>query len=104
ESKNPDLFALAMTHDFGRDLGALHLGGAGLDVLAVARDQDVVERHLVAGLRREQRDLDRDARLGAELLAAGCEDCVGHRARNLNSYLSLVKRRRTAPSRDRKSV
>jgi hypothetical protein len=63
-----------VAHDLGRHLGALHLGRAGLDVLAVARDENVVERDLVARLGIEQRDANRDTGLGAELLAAGLED------------------------------
>src|SRR5688572_24553491 len=74
--EDPNLLALAVAHDLGGDLRAAQLGGAGLNVLAVARDQDVVERHLVPHLRIEQRDPDRDPRLGAKLGATGLEDCV----------------------------
>src|SRR6266571_4961416 len=76
EPENPDLLALAVPHDLGRDLGALHFRGAGLDVLAVARHENVVERDLVARLRIEQRDLDRDSRLGPELGTTGRENGV----------------------------
>src|SRR6266581_3307244 len=68
-------------------------------VLAVARDQHVVERHLVSRLRVEQRDLDRDSRLGPKLTATSRENRVTHRARNLNAGNWLVKPRRTARSR-----
>src|SRR5712664_185415 len=99
EPENPDLLILAVPHDLGGDLGALDVGLAALHFLAVARDQHVIERHLVPRLRVEQRDFDRDARLGAELTATGGENRVTHRARNLNRDLGLVKRRRTARSR-----
>src|SRR6266446_10639902 len=89
--ENPDLLVLAVPHDLGGDLGTLDVWLAALDFLAVARDQHVVERHLVPRLRVEQRDLDRDARLGAELTAAGRENRVTHRARNLNNDNRLVK-------------
>src|SRR2546423_5899884 len=98
EPENPDFLALAMADDLGGDLGALHARHARLDVLAVAGHEDLVERDLVPRLRIEQRDLDRDARLGAELLAAGGENGVGHRARNLTRDNWLVKRPHTAPS------
>src|SRR5215510_4350869 len=74
EPEDADLLALAVADDFGRDLRALYAWRAGLDVLAVRGDEDLVERDLVARLRIEQRDLDRNARLGAELLAAGEEN------------------------------
>src|SRR6266850_8353323 len=97
--ENPNLLVLAVPHDLGRDLGTLDVWLAALHFLAVARDEHVIERHLVSRLRIEQRDLDRDARLGAELTSAGSENRVAHRARNLNGDLGLVKRRRTARSR-----
>src|SRR6266446_3047391 len=99
EPENADLLVLAVPHDLGGDLGTLDVWLAALDFLPVARDQHVVERDLVPRLRVEQRDLDRDARLGAELAATGGENRVTHRARNLNGDLGLVKRRRIAPSR-----
>src|SRR5438034_11668293 len=80
-----DLLALAVAHDLGRDLGALHHRFPRLYVLAVAREQHAVERHLAPGLRLEQRDLDRDSRLGAKLGATGREDGIAHRARTLIS-------------------
>src|SRR5579859_7438867 len=73
ESKDPDLLAFAMPHDFGRDLGAFHARRPVLDVLAVARNQDLIERDFVARLRIEQRDFDRDTGLSAKLTAAGGE-------------------------------
>src|SRR2546423_677838 len=80
-----DLLALAVAHALGRDLGALHHRFPRLYVLAVAREQHAVERHLAPGLRLEQRDLDRDSRLGAKLGATGREDGIAHRARTLIS-------------------
>src|SRR5882762_8959484 len=99
EPEDPDLLVLAVPHDLGSDLGTLDVWLAALHFLPVARDQHVVERHLVARLRIEQRDLDRDSRLGPKLTAAGRENRVTHRARNLNRHLGLVKRPRTARSR-----
>src|SRR6266480_3487660 len=64
---------------------------ADLHVLAVARDQHLVERHFVARLRIEQRDLDRDSRLGAELAAAGGENGITHRAGRLIGTWNWVK-------------
>src|SRR5437870_12940119 len=89
--ENPDLLVLAVPHDLGGDLGTLDVGLAALHFLAVAGNQHVIERHLVPRLRVEQRDLDRDARLGAELTATGGENRVTHRARNLNRGWGLVK-------------
>src|SRR5687767_2526498 len=91
EPEDPDLLALTVAHDFGRHLGALHLRRPRLDVLPVARDEDVVERHLIARLGIEQRDLDRDSWFGAELRAAGGENGVGHRAGTLVGIRSSVK-------------
>src|SRR6266566_6358266 len=76
EPEDPNLLALAVPHDLGRDLRALHLRRAGRDMLAVARDEHVVERDLVARLRVEQRHLDGDSGLGPELGATGGEDRV----------------------------
>src|SRR5712671_5886016 len=92
EPENPDLLILAVPHDLGGDLGALDVWLAALHVLPVARDQHVVERDFVPRLRIEQRDPDRDARLGAELATTGGENRVTHRARNLSRGLGLVKR------------
>src|SRR5881628_2934101 len=74
--EDPDLLVLAVPHDFGGDLGTLDVGLAALHFLAVARDQHVVERDFVPRLGVEERDLDRDARLGAELTATGGENGV----------------------------
>src|SRR6266550_5782228 len=74
------LLVLAVPHDLGGDPGALDVWLAALHFLAVARDQHVVERHLVPRLRVEQRDLDRDSRLGPKLTATSRENRVTHRA------------------------
>src|SRR6267143_1120012 len=97
--KDFHLLVLAVPQHLGGDLGTLDVWLAALHFLAVARDQHVIERHLVPGLGVEQRDLDRDSRLGPELTATGRENRVTHRARNLSRGLGLVKRPHTARSR-----
>src|SRR2546430_14082158 len=89
--ENPDLLVLAVPHDLGGDLGALHVRRAALDLLAIARDEHLIERHLVPRLGIEQRDFDRDARLGAELAATGGENGVGHRVGRLIGTWNWVK-------------
>src|SRR6267142_7166456 len=89
--ENPDLLVLAVPHDLGRDLGTLDVWLAALHFLAVARDQHVVERDLVSRLRVEQRDLDRNTRLGAELPATGRENRVAHRRGTLIGIGTSVK-------------
>src|SRR3989442_13684850 len=74
--ENPDLLVLAVPHDLGGDLGALHVRRAALDLLAVARDEHVIERYLVPRLGIEQRELDRHARFGGALTTTGGKDCV----------------------------
>src|SRR5467141_1090608 len=91
EPEDADLLALAVPDHFRGDLGALDGRLTRLDVLAVGRQQDVVERHLGPRLGGEQRHLDRDTFFGAELLSAGCENGVGHGSRNLNGGNWLVK-------------
>src|SRR2546426_10808074 len=83
--ENPDLLVLAVPHDFGGDLGALDVWLAALHVFPVARDEHVVERDFVPRLGVEERDLDRDAPLGAELTATRGKYRVAHRARDLNN-------------------
>src|SRR5438552_11649426 len=91
EPENADLLVLAVPHDLGGDLGTLDVWLPALHVLPVARDQHLVERHLVARLRIEQRDLDRDSRLGAELAAAGGKYRVAHRRGTLIGMGTSVK-------------
>src|ERR1044071_7187733 len=76
EPENLDLLVLAVPHDLGGDLRTLDVWLAALHVLAVARDQHVIERDLVPRLGIEQRDPDGDSRLGPELTAAGRENRV----------------------------
>src|SRR6266566_3374556 len=91
EAENPDLLALAVPHDLGGDLGTLHLRRTRLDVLPVAGQEDVVERHLVPGFGVEQRHLDGDAGLGPELGTNGGEYRVGHGRRTLIRTCTSVK-------------
>src|SRR6266516_4132407 len=78
EAIDPDLLALGMPHHFRRHLGALEHRLAGVHVLAVAREQHLIERHLAPGL-------------GLELTAAGREDGVGHGPRTLTGTWGSVK-------------
>src|SRR5438128_2574145 len=87
-----DLPVLAVPHHLGRHLSASHDRLAGLHMLAVARQQDLVERDLAPRLGLEQGDLDRDPRLGPVLVAAGGEDGVGHEAETLIGAWASVKR------------
>src|SRR5437762_1728607 len=96
KAENPDLLVLAVTHDLGGHGRSLEQRRAGLNLLAVARCEHAIERHLIARPGREERDFDRDSRLRAELATARRENRVAHRARNLNRDLGLVKRPRTA--------
>src|SRR5438876_4254463 len=91
ETVDLDLLALAVPHDLRSHLRALQHRFPRLHVLAVAREQDLVEGHLAPGLGREQRDLDGDPGLGAELRAAGGENCVGHGWRILKRGIRIVK-------------
>src|SRR5881396_2836152 len=91
EPEDADLLALAVAHYFGDDLCALQHRLPRLHLLAVAREQDAVERHLAPGLGREQGYFDRDAFFGAELLPAGSENHVGHGRRTLIGIGTSVK-------------
>src|SRR6266550_1500589 len=91
EPEDPDLLVLAVPHDLGSHLGTLDVWLAALHFLPVARDQHVIERHLVPRLRIEQRDLDGDARLGAELTATGGKYRVAHRRGTLIGIVTSVK-------------
>src|SRR5256885_5423585 len=91
EAIDLDLLGLAVSHDLGGHLRPLHHRLPRVHLLAVAREQDLVERHLAPGLGREQRDLDGDPGLGAELRATGGENGVGHWARKLKRGIRIVK-------------
>src|SRR4249919_3291961 len=81
--EDDDLLAAAMANDFARHLGAAERGNTGLHRVSVVAEQNVVELDLAAGIADERRDLVRAAGFDTELLAAGFDDCVGHkRARN----------------------
>src|SRR5512145_1252928 len=91
KSEDPDLLVLAVAHNFSGHLGTFNFRRAGLNVLAVARDEDVVERHLIPRLGIEQRDFDRDSRLGAKLSTAAHKYGVAHRRGTLIGMVTLVK-------------
>src|SRR2546421_12885092 len=69
KAEDPGLLVLAVTHDLGGDLRALHVRRTALDLLSVARDEYGIEGDFRSRLRVEERDLDRDSRLGPELKA-----------------------------------
>src|ERR1041385_2731318 len=98
EPENPNLLSLAMPHDLGRHRRTLDERRAVLHVLAVARHQDLVEGDFVPRLRIEQRDLDRDARLGAELAGGGGKVWGGKWGGNQKKLLGLVKPGHFCPS------
>src|SRR6476661_7767833 len=91
EPEDPDLLVLAVPDDFSRDRRAVQPGSTGLHVLAVARDEDLVEGDFIPRLRVEQRHLDGDTRFGAELLAAAHKYRVTHRRGTLTGIGTLVK-------------
>src|SRR5919197_3023513 len=64
--KDPDLLALPVPHDLCGLFRARYTRRAGLDVFAIAGDEDLIEGDRIARLRIEERDSDRNARLGAE--------------------------------------
>src|SRR5436853_2945934 len=78
ELEDDDLVALAVTHDFARDLGLGDRHALTLHVLPVVAEENVGELDLAAGLTHERRNAVFLARLDAELLAAGSDDCVRH--------------------------
>src|SRR2546425_366883 len=91
-----DLLVLAVPHHLGRHLRPSHGRLPGVHVLAVARQENLVEGNLAPGIGLEQRHLDRDPRLGPELAAAGGEDDVSHEGRNSNRRLSFRQETRDA--------
>src|SRR5205823_7956850 len=91
EAIDLDLLGLAVPHDLGGHLRPLHNRLPRVHLLAVARQQHLVERHLAPGLGGEQRDLDGDPGLGAELRAPGGENGVGHKAGTLIGTYGSVK-------------
>src|SRR3990172_8576385 len=99
EPEDANLLPLPVPHDLGGDLGALHDRLARLDVLAVGGEQDAVEGHLAPWLGGEQGHLDRDTGFSAELLAAGREDGIRHRARTLIRTWGSVKATRPRTAR-----
>src|SRR2546430_9348672 len=92
-----DLLVLAVPHYLGGHLRPPDGRLPGMHMRAIAREQHVIERDLAAGLGLEQWHLDRGPRLGAELVAAGGEDGVGHEGRTLIGTCSSVKPPHTAP-------
>jgi hypothetical protein len=76
ELEDDDLLAEPVLDDLRGHRGALQHRNAGFDVRAVGAKEDFVELDLRASIAEHRRDAERLARLGAELLAAGLDDCV----------------------------
>src|SRR5690348_14066892 len=76
--EDDDLVAKAVLHDLAGDLRPGEGGHAGLDVVAVAAEEDIVELDGPTGLAHDGGDAIFLARLDTELLAAGADDGVGH--------------------------
>ena len=96
EPKDNQLLALSVPNDLGRDLGALHVRRAGVHLLAVTRQKNLVEVDLGPRLPFQMGDPEDIARLGFELLAGGLENRVCHGAVTLTrmrSWVKMVKRR-----------
>src|SRR5215510_2508886 len=79
--EDDNLLAAAVTDDLAGDLGATQRRDAGLDVLSVVAEEDVVELDGGSRIADERRDLIGAARLDTELLAAGANDGVRHGCR-----------------------
>src|SRR2546421_4285135 len=92
KAENPDLLVLAVAHDLGGHGRSLEQRRAGLNILAVARCEHAIERHLVARFGREEWDFDRDPGLGAELATTRGKNRVTHRAGRLIGTWASVKR------------
>src|SRR3954471_21563521 len=76
--EDDDLLAAAVTDDFAGHAGAAEHRNAGLHVLAVVAEQDVVEFDLSTRLADERWELIRTAGFDTVLLAAGLDDRVRH--------------------------
>src|SRR4051794_4400383 len=76
--EDDDLLAAAVPNDLAGHFCAAERRNPCLDRVAVVAEEDVVELDLAAGIADERRNLVCAARLDAELLAAGFDDCVGH--------------------------
>src|SRR6185312_6397826 len=76
ELEDDDLLAEAVLHDLAGDLRALQGWHADFRRVAVRSEQDLVELDLGAGIAEHRGDAERLARLSAELLSAGLDDCV----------------------------
>src|SRR5437016_6241719 len=74
--EDDDFVAAAVPDDFSGDLRAAQGGDAGLDVLPVVTEKNLVEFELGASVADERRDFVGATRLDTELLAAGLDDSV----------------------------
>src|SRR5690348_953018 len=102
ELEHVDLFTLAVPDDLGGDLGALDHRRPGIGLLAITGQEHLFERHLGPGLTVEERDLQRDALFGAELLASGLENRVTHRAGILTGSGTWVNPEARPPKANRR--
>src|SRR6476661_6655767 len=74
--EHDDLLAAAVADDLAGDHGAGQHGNAGLDVLAVVAEEDLVEFNLAARFANERGELVGAAGFDTILLAAGLDDRV----------------------------
>src|SRR5688572_19299895 len=108
--EDDDLLVLAMADDFARDRRTAHSRIADLQIVAISRNENIVEGDLVAGLRIQRRDPDRLTGFGAELLPAGTNNRVhdfqcknlGYRPLNMAGEGFLVNPPRAKRSRGRR--
>src|SRR5690348_4306260 len=76
--ENDDLLTAAVLHDLSGDLGAFECRNAGLDVLVVGAEEDVVELDLGPSFADERWNSICSPRLDAKLLATSANDSVRH--------------------------
>ena len=79
EFEGDDLLILELGDDFGRDTRPGNEGGAEGDLITVHDEQHFADRGFCAGFDSELFDVQEVSLGDAVLLAAGLDDCVGHR-------------------------
>src|SRR4051812_21740080 len=79
--EDDDLVALAVLDDLAGDVRPFYSWRADVRFIALGAEDDVIERNLGACFTDQGRDSYCLAGLGAELLAAGSDNCVSHEER-----------------------